>query len=103
VKFAPRRISSANVQAEFYRQCMNAGIKCHLEYRVDNCRFDAVIVHNDEIVFIIEAKNYKPNPQRPRAVKQLEKYSQYGIPVILLKDFSSIEPAILKIREVIPL
>ena len=46
----PKRISEANIQAEFYKQCKENNINVYLEYKHEKCRFDAVIHNENEII-----------------------------------------------------
>lgn len=86
----PSRLSEANIQAEFYRQCKDAGINIYLEYKYQNCIFDAVIYNNDEIEHIIEFKSYKTTKKPKINTKQLKKYSSFGIHIILITRMESI-------------
>lgn len=99
MQFINRKLNSANVQAEFYRRCVENNIFCVLEYKHEKCRFDAIIVRDSRIIFIIEVKNYRrPKPDAPNT-KQLQKYAVYGVPVILIRTIHDVEPAILRIRK----
>ena len=88
-----QRISSANVQAEFYHMCRNADINIRLEYRADHCRFD-LVVYNDnyDILAIIEAKNKSTkNAQINKSGRQYKKYNSFGVPVVYLMNFADLE------------
>ena len=96
----PEKINSTNIQAEFYRQCVENNISVHLEYKHECSRFDAVVYDKvtKEILFIIEIKSYKV-PQRPNVyTKQIYKYRQYNIPVIIVGRGEKVKDAVLFIR-----
>lgn len=96
----PNKMPEANIQAEIYRLCRNEGINICLEYTFNNCRFDAVIIKNGEIIAIVETKSRKKvNHKRLLKTKQLLKYLSFGIPVILCASWNEIESAFYKIKE----
>lgn len=88
----PRKLPEANVQAEFYHRCRNfhrcrnLGLRLCLEYRLDNCRFDAVMINSrDEIYAIVEFKSWiRDKDVMNYDSKQLQKYRAYGVPVVFL-------------------
>lgn len=93
--FTPGRFKEANVQAEFYHQCVNNGINCYLEYRsawngLSGCRFDAVIHNHVEILAIVECKSIansyrrKLRKQNWLSSSQYKKYSKFGVPIYLI-------------------
>ena len=91
----PKKIHSANIQAEFYSRCRKLGIPCVLEYRYGKLRFDAIIHNGKDILAIVEVKNHKyPNDTRHSTTRQIAKYSDFGAPVILLNHYTRIEKAI---------
>ena len=95
----PNRIAEANIQAEFYHQCQLNGIECYLEYKHEHSRFDAVIIMNEEIRFIVEFKSYKTDKKGKTNTKQLDKYRQYEIPLFLITRMNQIDEAIKFINE----
>jgi len=95
-----RKISSANIQAEFYRQCKEHNIPCLLEHRHGGCRFDAVVHDGARLLVIIEAKNYSPRRlKRHRRLKQMDKYAAFGIPTMLIRCMEDVPPAIAQIKQ----
>ena len=97
----PRKINSANIQAEFYKQCIDNNLPVHLEYRHDRSRFDAIVYSatTNDIKFIIEIKSYKEVQKANVNTKQIAKYSQYGIPIIVLGRMSRVADAVKYIKE----
>jgi DNA-binding MurR/RpiR family transcriptional regulator len=90
----PERITEANIQAEFYHQCRLKGVECYLEYKHEQSRFDAIIIKNNDVVLIVEFKSYKTDKKGKTKTKQLDKYRQYGIPVLLITRMNQIEQVI---------
>lgn len=91
------RISEANIQAEFYKQCKDSGLSVYLEYKLGKSRFDAVIYNEttNRILYIIEIKSYKDINRVPNIhSKQLFKYSQYDVPIILIGRKEKVKDAI---------
>ena len=86
----PDRIAEANIQAEFYHQCKLNGIECYLEYKHEHSRFDAVIIQNDEIEFIIEFKSYKTDKAAKLNTKQLDKYRKYGVQIFVITRMETV-------------
>ena len=86
MRFTYDRISEANIQAECYHRLRGIGIPCYLEYKVDNCRFDMVILNKskDCIIGIVEFKSRKSarSNEKIMKTKQYQKYAKYGLPLI---------------------
>jgi hypothetical protein len=110
LEFKPRRLSETNIQAEIYRQCKANGIECFLEYRsywngIRGCRFDAVIVKDGMITTIIEVKSVRPHRLEQRreswkVSKQHKRYSQFGLPVYLVRCMDDVPPLISSLKTV---
>jgi len=47
-------------------------------------RVDIAIYDREEIIAIIEVKNYRKHDDYYRPLKQISKYSRYGVPIIFL-------------------
>lgn len=105
MEFKPKKTSEANIQAEFYKQCVEAGLQCFLEYKQRGqagqrgCRFDAVIHKEGQIIAIIEVKNpMRPSKYDWSKTNQYKRYHSYGIPVFLIKGMADIPGTIAKLR-----
>ena len=97
--FNPHRISHTQLQAEFYRQCYNKGINIFCEYYYDDCRFDAVVYHKNQVLILIEIKNYKKKRAPNLTTKQYAKYSRYNLPLYYIVNIDDIEPIVEKIKQ----
>lgn len=78
--------------------CKLLGIPCYLEYKYDNCRFDAVIFDDSslEILILVEFKSKIKNSKNLKT-KQLEKYRDHGLPVVLISKSDQLEEGILEV------
>lgn len=100
----PKHPTEANVQAELYRQCCITKLRCTLEYthsyyceekqKKRRCRFDAIIHDNDKIYCIIECKRPFRRRRSERKTKQIERYEQFGVPVLVLREFRDVRDII---------
>jgi len=104
------KVSKVSIQAELYSQCKERGFKCVLEYTYENCRFDAVIVVDKDIVAIVETKSLsdisilkerKFATKKINASDQLRKYTAYGVPVLLCLSRKDIGRTIYKIGKLV--
>lgn len=100
----PKKYAEANVQGEFYHQCKMLGLRFCLEYRYENCIFDAVMINdNDDIYAIVEFKREKnyayTGRYKGKLTKQLTKYSRYGIPVLVCVGYAGLSATLDKILE----
>jgi hypothetical protein len=92
-----------SLKVELSNQCSRSGIRLHVEYRHKNCRFDAVVVRNNEILAIIEIKRWTRAQAKFRTQKitpQLKKYSQFDVPVYVLWCFEGIKPLTKRLSNV---
>lgn len=98
LKLKRKRISEANIQAEFYHQCRTLSIPCYLEYKQDTSRFDAVIYDpiTLKILIIIEIKNSKKSKVNEET-KQFNKYKKFNIPIMVIRNSNDIKEAIVNI------
>lgn len=95
-----RRISEANIQAEFYCRCKENNLNCYLEYKIDNCRFDCVIYdENKNIYAIVEIKSYTRDKEPNWNTKQMRKYRQFNLPIYLITKIDQIDNIISKLKE----
>lgn len=99
--FNPKNISESLIQCELYRRCFEEGIDVYPEYSCEvngrRCRFDLVIILDEEIIMIIEVKSRSSNYKIHRG-KQYEKYKQTGLPVIYCTNLEMIENTMNRIR-----
>ena len=107
MKFTPKkRISEANIQAEVYYRLKRLGINCYLEYKHEHCRFDMVIVNDDDIIAIIEFKSrIKKIGIINTQSRQYNRYLSYGLPIIYCTCMDEVDKtviAILKFFTLIP-
>ena len=98
----PKRLPEANIQAEFYHRCRLLGLRLCLEYKYEHSRFDAVMLDSDDNIYaIIEFKSRIKPIIGDYNTKQIKKYQQYGIPIIVCLDYFSIDKAIGKCIELL--
>ena len=97
-----KKITEANIQAEFYHQCRLLKIPCYLEFKFGNSRFDAVIYRPKtyEILIIIEVKNYI-KPKKEYNTLQFYKYKKYNLPIIVINNVDSIKESILQVLRIL--
>lgn len=100
--FLKKRLPEANVQAELYMKCREFGYPCILEYRVKGARFDAVIHRGEDIICIVEVKNLsrkavKRRLSGERQYKQIERYENYGVPVLCLWNMKYLDSVVAEI------
>ena len=101
IPFSLKKLPHADLQAEFYRFCCKEGVPVSLEYKYENCRFDAVIHNKGFVVAIIEIKSYRSKKPAKLNTKQFAKYSQYGIPVFYVVRMKDIIPTIKSIKQIL--
>ena len=90
--YKKNKITEANIQAEFYYFCKLNNINCYLEFKLEKCRFDAVIFdENYKIRYIIEFKSYKTEKKGITNTKQLNKYRKFNCEVILITRLEQID------------
>jgi len=99
--FAQKEISAGEVQAEVYRQLVNDGIKVAVEYKYLDCRFDLVVVKGSQILAIIETKKAPKVNKKYTSVKQLNKYSRFGIPVIYTRGLAQVSETIKEVKKIL--
>ena len=85
-----KRLAEANVTAEFYHQCRLRNIECYLEYVINRCVFDAVIVKNGNIVCCVEVKNYVRSQFLNTDTWQIFKYLKVGLPLFWVVNMSQV-------------
>ena len=100
MKIVLKRLPEANIQAEFYHRCREEKINCILEYKVGNCKFDAVVYDDKRnALLIIEFKSYKTNKAPKTNTKQIEKYKKHGLSIMMVTRFDDVEWAISYIKD----
>jgi hypothetical protein len=97
------RLPEANIQAEFYYRCKQEKIPCMLEYTIEGARFDAIIHNNKRISHIVEIKSMTERAKRRRLArsrmpKQITKYLQHGLPVLVIINVDDIDKTIMQIK-----
>lgn len=97
-----KKLPKANIQAEFYKQCKDNNINVCLEYKYNNCRFDAIVYDKYNFVwFIVEIKNYK-HPKKGRITfkytKQYKKYSSFHTELILITCMKEVKKYVKYIK-----
>ena len=101
MKFEQSRISESLIQCELYHHCRQEGIDVYPEYSCTvngkGCRFDLVILDDEEVVMIIECKS-RESCKVPRRGKQYQKYKGTGLPVIYCVHLDMIEHTMTKIK-----
>lgn len=79
------KLPESNIQAYFFHKCIENGLNCILEYKLNNSRFDCVLLDDDfNITSIIEFKSYKTCKPAKKNTGQIKKYKKYGFPVYLI-------------------
>jgi len=113
-----KKIPEANIQAEFYKQCKDAGINIILEYatkyydpsfygqksgRRKKCRFDCLIYDDDRnAICIVEIKSrlYGSSPKMLKT-KQIKRYESFGIPVLLIANMNEVAVGVNKVKKLL--
>lgn len=124
IKIGDHKLSEANLQAEIYRELVNAGYTCELEVKLldkigrgkrsssreKNCVIDIAVVYKGYYILFIEVKNDGNNgfwvyPNKEKNTKQLNRYLQYNIPLfrigsskLLFKDMAILMNKIEEIK-----
>ena len=86
-----KNLYESELMALFYESCQKERFDCYLEYTYKDCEFDAIVVYNDEIIYIVEFKTVygKHNYTKRSTFKssdQYSKYAKYGVPVGFVSD-----------------
>lgn len=91
------KITEGTVKSELYHQLKLNHIQCVVEAYIKEIRgrIDIGIIKNNQLIAIIEVKNYKTNNPFKYNTKQIKKYQQLNIPVIGCSSYNNI-PKILK-------
>ena len=101
MKFEQNRYSESFIQCELYHLCRIEGIEAYPEYSCfvngQRCRFDLVIICDDEIVMIIECKS-RSHRKVNLKTKQYQKYKQTGLPIIYYVNVNMIKQTMTKIK-----
>ncbi len=90
-----------NLKAELNKWAIQSNLFLHLEYTHEDCRFDAVLVREDEVLAIIEVKNWEEAQARhteKTPSDQLEKYQGFGLPVFVLWHISGTKRLIKQLK-----
>ena len=93
------KIPEANIQAELYCRCKQAGVICILGYRLSGAEFDAMIYDkNKKEAIIVEVKSYRTDRPARTNTKQLKKYARFGYPIYIISRESSIDSLIIELQ-----
>lgn len=81
----PVNNSEFEIQSELYYKLRESGYNVRGEVKHAKCRFDIVVYDsNNNAICIIECKRYVSRYKKPKQnTKQIAKYSQYNIPVLV--------------------
>jgi len=107
----PKHLNGGQSQALFYHLATMAGLEVWTEYSVTLTaegwakphwtRFDAVIVHKDEIIAIVECKDRKwmlayqrRQKRHDEPIEQEQRYLAYGLPLYFVNDEADIHQTI---------
>ena len=95
MKYIEKHLHQVNLTAELYHyfRVYKSSYKMVLEYKVDHCIFDAVIIKDGNIIGIIEARRYNSPPERINYKgKKHTKYSNiaYDVPIYYLSRYDHI-------------
>lgn len=97
----PKRISEANIQAECYHRLRNLGINCYLEYKLQHCRLDMVIVVNENTIACIVEFKSRTKDLTLRKGKQYTKYKALGFPLLYCHHMDEIDATITLIQHIL--
>ncbi len=97
-----KRKHEDNLKAELAKWAQRSGLFLHLEYTHENCRFDAVLIREDEVLAIIEVKSWTRSRARTtmyNPTDQLKKYIRFGLPVYVLWSLNGTKKLIKIMKE----
>ncbi|MCK5016040.1 MAG: hypothetical protein KAS32_03120, partial [Candidatus Peribacteraceae bacterium] len=100
----PKQSHEDNLKVELAKWAQQSGLHLHMEYIHKNCRFDCVLVREQEILAIIEIKNWnnsKAYDAKEKPTKQLRKYMRHNIPVLVLYDFKGTKGLISRMKTLV--
>ncbi len=97
----PKYRTEANLQADFYHQCHTVHLRPYLEYTHNGCRFDCIVIEEDEIIAIVEVKRI-PKAFNKQTQRQLETYRYFSdnTPIFLLTHKDEIHLIIAEIQKI---
>ena len=96
----PNKIPEANVQAEIYRLLRNKNIKVCLEYRMEcesqgrHIRADIAVIHEGNIICLIECKSRKGSKGVNKQTRQYKAYKSIGVDFIYCLNWHEIKDAV---------
>jgi hypothetical protein len=98
-----RKRMLSNSVADLVSKWLNEmGIKSKREVSVgEHCRIDIGVYEAEELACIIEAKNYREKNEYYKPLKQIAKYSQFGIPIVFLPSIRQAFDIILSVKNFI--
>lgn len=90
-----------NLKMELKKWANQSNLFLHLEYTHEDCRFDAVLIREDEVLAIIEVKNCTEAQalcMENTPSDQLVKYQKFGLPVFVLWHFNGTKRLIKQLK-----
>ena len=94
------KMTEGTIKSEIYHQLRlnNIDSRVEMSLRKIHSRVDIGVLKNDELIAIIEVKNYKSNKPFNYNTRQIRKYSQLNIPVLGCCSYENISDIIKQIK-----
>ena len=105
------RITEANIQAECYARLKAIGVLTYLEYKIEKCKFDMVVLYpineNQKKFEIIAVVEFKSKIKFINTVNQGKQYLKYkevcdrnNIPLIYCQSWKGLRATVEKVRSI---
>ena len=75
-----KKITHDFIKCELYRCLVNLGFEVYPEIKVDHMIIDLAVYHEDNLVCVIEVKNYSKRINPKLGGKQYYNYKRLGVP-----------------------
>jgi len=99
----PKNFSEFEIQSTLFSQLKLNGFDVRGEVSTSNCRFDLVVFAEQkgftEAICIVETKAWLKK-KTPTHTVQIEKYSQFNIPIIVCGSYDKIFKALRRIEKI---